>query len=155
LRFFNVYGPGQPVDAFYTSVIVTFLRRMAAGEPVVIDGDGTQTMDFVHVEDVARAVVLAMESDASGRSVNIGTGIQTSVIGLAQALAARLGATPDYEFRPRPALVHRRQAHIGRIGRLLGWTPQIGLDEGLASVVEDVLVSHPGADERPDGAAPQ
>ena len=59
LRFFNVYGPGQPTDAYYTSVVLTFLRRLAAGEPPVIDGKGEQSMDFVHVADVARAVGMA------------------------------------------------------------------------------------------------
>ena len=56
LRFFNVYGPGQPTDAYYTSVVVTFLNRLAAGEAPVIDGRGDQSMDFVHVADVARSV---------------------------------------------------------------------------------------------------
>ena len=74
LRFFNVYGPGQPVDAYYTSVVLTFLDRIAKGEAPVIDGRGDQSMDFVHVADVARAVGRALDSSATGMPLNVGTG---------------------------------------------------------------------------------
>ena len=57
LRFFNVYGPGQRTDAYYTSVVLTFLRRIANGDAPVIDGDGEQSMDFIHVHDIARSLV--------------------------------------------------------------------------------------------------
>ena len=78
LRFFNVYGPGQPTDAYYTSVINAFVRRITEGEPPMIDGRGSQSMDFVHVSDVAAAVGLALDSAESGHILNVGTGHQTS-----------------------------------------------------------------------------
>jgi UDP-glucose 4-epimerase len=136
LRFFNVYGPGQQTDAYYTSVVLTFLRRLGAGEAPVIDGRGEQTMDFVHVADVARSVGLALDSTASGEVLNVGTGIQTSVAGLAAQLIRTVGAEVTPVFRPREVLVSQREASVERIREVLGWEPTIGLEEGLASVVQ-------------------
>ena len=136
LRFFNVYGPGQPTDAYYTSVIMTFLRRLAAGESPVIDGKGDQSMDFVHVRDVARAVGIALDSDASGECLNVGTGVQTTIADLADRLIRAWGEDHHPVFRPREVLVTRREASIDRIGEVLGWAPQIGLEEGMASLLD-------------------
>ena len=136
LRFFNVYGPGQPTDAYYTSVVLTFLRRLAAGEAPVIDGKGEQSMDFVHVADVARSVGLALDSTATGEALNVGTGEQTTVAQLADHLIKAIGADVRPEFRPREVLVTQREASTERIREVLGWEPQVGLAEGLASVVD-------------------
>lgn len=144
LRFFNVYGPGQPTDAYYTSVILTFIRRLAMGEAPAIDGRGEQSMDFVHVADVARAIGLALDSDASGTALNVGTATQTSVAELADRLIRLLGVDVQPVFRPREVLVSRRQASIKRIHEVLGWQPTIGIDEGLADVV-DWLKAHDSA----------
>jgi UDP-glucose 4-epimerase len=136
LRFFNVYGPGQPTDAYYTSVVLTFLRRLAKGEPPVIDGKGEQSMDFVHVADVARAVGLAIDSAASGEVLNVGTGTQTTVAQLADLLIKAIDANVKPVFRPREVLVTQREAAIDRIREVLGWEPTVGLSEGLNSVVD-------------------
>jgi UDP-glucose 4-epimerase len=136
LRFFNVYGPGQPTDAYYTSVVVTFLNRLAAGEAPVIDGRGDQSMDFVHVTDVARSVGMAVDSQASGDVLNVGTGQQTTISDLADLLVRSLGSDVQPVFRPREVLVTRRQAAIDRIEEVLGWRPQVGLEEGIASVLD-------------------
>jgi UDP-glucose 4-epimerase len=136
LRFFNVYGPGQPTDAYYTSVLMTFLNRLADGEAPVIDGEGHQSMDFVHVEDVARAVCAAVDSDATGEVLNVGTGQQTSIADLAEALIRAQGAGVRPIFRPREVLVARREACIDRIAEVLGWRPRIDLDQGLQSVID-------------------
>jgi len=136
LRFFNVYGPGQPTDAYYTSVVLTFLRRLAAGEAPAIDGRGEQSMDFVYVSDVARAVGMALDSDASGETLNVGTGHQTTVAELADHLIRAVGANVQPVFRPREVLVTQREASIDRIRELLGWEPTVELAEGLASIVE-------------------
>jgi UDP-glucose 4-epimerase len=141
LRFFNVYGPAQPTDAYYTSVVVTFLRRLAAGEPPVIDGRGDQSMDFVHVTDVARAVGLALESSASGEALNVGTGQQTTIAQLANQLIRALGSDVEPMFRPRDVLVTQREASIDRIREILGWEPTIGLADGLTAVVEHLKIS--------------
>jgi UDP-glucose 4-epimerase len=137
LRFFNVYGPGQRTDAYYTSVVLTFLRRIANGDPPIIDGDGEQSMDLVHVHDIARSLVLAVESDVSGEVLNVGTGVATTIRDLARILIGHMGATIEPQFRPRPVLVSRREADITRIRAVLGWQPTIAVDEGLRTVVDD------------------
>lgn len=136
LRFFNVYGPGQPVDAYYTSVMVTFLRRIAAGMPPTIDGDGEQSMDFVHVDDVARAIGASLDSELPNCALNVGTGRQTTVAELAELLIKALGEDLQPIFRPREVLVARREADLERTRSLLDWYPRISLEEGLASLVE-------------------
>ncbi len=136
LRFFNVYGPGQPVDAYYTSVVVTFLRRLAAGEAPVIDGRGEQTMDFVHVEDVAHAVGLALDSDAHDLALNVGTGVQTSVASLAEHLIRLSGVDVVPQFRPREVLVSQREASITAIRDAISWEPRIDLTTGLATLFD-------------------
>lgn len=141
LRFFNVYGPGQPTDAYYTSVVPTFLRRLAAGGAPVIDGRGEQSMDFVHVSDVARSVGLALDSPASGEVLNIGSGKQTTVAELADRLIRAVGAEAESQFRPRDVLVTQREAATERARDVLGWEPAIGLSEGLASVVEHLRIA--------------
>jgi len=141
LRFFNVYGPGQPTDAYYTSVVLTFLRRLAAGEAPVIDGRGEQSMDFVHVQDVARSVGLAVDSESSGEVLNVGTGEQTTVAELAGHLIQALGVDVTPQFRPREVLVNQREASIERIREVLGWEPSIGITPGLATVIDYLKVS--------------
>ncbi|MCC6528318.1 MAG: SDR family NAD(P)-dependent oxidoreductase [Polyangiaceae bacterium] len=139
LRFFNVYGPGQKTDAYYTSVIQVFLRRIVAGEAPVIDGDGSQSMDFVHVDDVARSVVMAYTSEASGLVLNVGTGIDTSIAELAKMLVAATGRALEPEFRPRKTLVTRRAADISRIRAALGWEPLTAVAPGIHALARTFL----------------
>lgn len=136
LRFFNVYGPGQPTDAYYTSVVNTFLTRITAREAPVIDGRGDQSMDFVHVTDVARAVGMALDSEATGAALNVGTGEQTTIADLAELLVRSLGSDVTPIYRPREVLVTRRQAAIDRIEEMLGWRPQVSIEEGIVSVLD-------------------
>jgi UDP-glucose 4-epimerase len=138
LRFFNVYGPGQKQTAYYTSVINHFVNRLRAGEPPIIDGEGEQSMDFVHVHDIARAVVMALDVDASRANlpINIGTGIDTSVAELARTLIAAVGVDVEPQFRPREVLVSRRMADISRALDVLGWKPTIDLATGMQDVVD-------------------
>jgi UDP-glucose 4-epimerase len=131
LRFFNVYGPGQQTKAYYTSVIQTFIQRIMAGEPPVIQGSGEQSMDFVHVSDVASAVVAALESDVTGEAFNIGTGVSTSVKELADIIVEALGSEVSPIFEPREVLASRRAADVSKAKRLLGWEPQVDAVSGL------------------------
>jgi UDP-glucose 4-epimerase len=135
LRLFNVYGPGQPTDAYYTSVIVTFLNRLMQGLPPEIDGAGDQTMDFVHVTDVARAFGMALDASVTDHVLNVGTGHQTSIADLASMLVEACGKSLEPVFRPREVLVNRRQASITAITEVLGWSPRVSLQEGLAELV--------------------
>jgi UDP-glucose 4-epimerase len=135
LRFFNVYGPGQHNDAYYTAVASIFLERLLRGEPPIVDGSGEQTMDLVHVADVARSLVRALECDSTANICNVGTGVETSVAALARLLIAEVGVDIEPEFRPRPVIVTRRAADVRRAASVLGWKPEIGIETGVADIV--------------------
>ncbi|HEY0641641.1 MAG TPA: NAD-dependent epimerase/dehydratase family protein [Pseudonocardiaceae bacterium] len=136
LRFFNVYGPGQKTTAYYTSVINHFVNRLREGRPPVIDGRGEQSMDFIHVTDIARGVVAALESERANLPVNLGTGVDTSVAQLAKILIDAVGADVEPQFNPRDVLVSRRAADITRAREVLGWTAEISVSDGMRELVE-------------------
>lgn len=137
LRFFNVYGPGQKTTAYYTSVINHFVNRLRNGQAPVIDGKGEQSMDFIHVTDIARAVVAALGSEKANVPVNIGTGIDTSIATLAKILIDAVGADVEPQFNPRDVMVSRRAADISRAKEVLGWEPTIPVEQGMAELVRD------------------
>jgi UDP-glucose 4-epimerase len=138
LRYFNVYGPRMDVHGLYTEVLVRWMERIAEGKPPLIFGDGQQTMDFVCVPDIARANVLAAEADVTDRVYNIASNTETSLKGLAEALLRTMHSDLDVEHGPERAVngVTRRLADISAAERDLGWKPKIGLEEGLAELVE-------------------
>lgn len=135
LRFFNVYGPGQKIEAYYTSVINHFIQRLRKGQPPIIDGKGEQSMDFVHVHDLARGVVAALESEQGNLPINIGTGVDTSIAQLAKILIDAVGVDVEPQFNPRDVLVSRRAADITRAKEVLGWEPTITVEQGMADLV--------------------
>jgi len=135
LRFFNVYGPGQKTTAYYTSVINHFVNRLRNGEAPVIDGAGDQSMDFIHVKDIARAVVLATESEKANAAINVGTGIDTSVAQLARILIDAIGADVEPQFNPREVLVSRRAADTTRAKEMLGFEYSIPVGEGMTDLI--------------------
>jgi UDP-glucose 4-epimerase len=137
LRYFNVYGPRMDAHGKYTEVLIRWMERIEAGEPPLVLGDGQQTMDFVHVEDIARANILAAQSDATDTVYNIATATETSLLELAEALQKVMGSTAGLEFGPARSVnsVTRRLADISAAERDLGWKPSITLEDGLASLV--------------------
>jgi UDP-glucose 4-epimerase len=135
LRFFNVYGPGQKTTAYYTSVINHFVNRLRRGEPPIIDGKGEQSMDFIHVTDIASGVVAALEAERDNLAVNLGTGIDTSVATLAEILIRAVGVDVEPQFNERDVLVSRRAADIQRAKEVLGWTPTIPVEQGMAELI--------------------
>ncbi|HET9141690.1 NAD-dependent epimerase/dehydratase family protein [Actinophytocola sp.] len=139
LRFFNVYGPGQKIEAYYTSVINHFIQRLRNGQPPIIDGKGEQSMDFVHVTDLAKAVVAALESERANLPINIGTGVDTSIAQLAKILIDAVGVDVEPQFNPRDVLVSRRAADITRAREVLGWEPTISVQDGMAALVKAAL----------------
>ena len=137
LRFFNVYGEGQKTTAYYTSVINHFVNRLKNGEPPIIDGEGKQSMDFIHVRDIARAVVMALESEKCNVPINVGTGIQTTVAELAKILIDAAGSKVEPQFNPRKTLVARREADMTRAREVLGFEPTITVADGMRALVEN------------------
>ena len=138
LRYFNVYGPRMDVHGLYTEVLVRWMERIADGEPPLIFGDGTQTMDFVCVPDIARANVLAARSDIAAGTYNIASGTETSLRELAEALLRVMGSDLGVEHGPDRAVngVVRRLADTAAAKRDLGFEATIGIDEGLRQLVE-------------------
>jgi UDP-glucose 4-epimerase len=139
LRYFNVYGPRMDIHGLYTEVLIRWMERIQAGEPPLILGDGTQTMDFVDVRDIARANVLAAESDLTDEVCNIASGTETSLKQLAEGLLEAMGATGlEPVHGPARAVngVVRRLADTTRAAERLGFTARIDLRTGLRDLVE-------------------
>lgn len=136
LRYANVYGPRQ--DPYgEAGVVAIFCRNLAAGQPSRINGTGDQTRDYVYVEDVARANVLALEQEASSGTYNIGTGAETSVnelYGLLQKASGREDLTPEYG-PAKPGEQLRSSINSARAAKVLGWKPEVGLETGLTQTL--------------------
>lgn len=131
LRYFNVYGPRQPETGVYALVMGIFLKRTARGEPLEIHGDGSQRRDFIHVRDVVRANILAMESPVHGEIFNVGSGRNVSIKELADMIS------PLQTHKPRRAGdAEVTLADISRISRHLGWKPELALKDGLQELKE-------------------
>lgn len=138
LRYFNVYGPRMDIRGQHTEVLIRWIERIAAGEAPLILGDGTQTMDFVHVRDVARANILAASSDLTDEVLNVGSGVETSLNELALALLRVFGSELEPEHGPERAVnpVPRRLADTTKARRLLGFEASIDLEPGLRELVD-------------------
>jgi len=132
LRYFNVFGPRQDPTSEYAAAIPKFISRMLQAKRPVIFGDGRQTRDFVFVEDVARANLLAADSNATGVTVNVATGERYSLNNLVAILVELLGSDlqPVYEAA-RPGEVRDSQADISLAKRTIGYLPQVSLRQGL------------------------
>jgi UDP-glucose 4-epimerase len=139
LRYFNVYGPRMDLHGRYTEVMVRWMERVAAGLPPIVFGDGTQTLDLVHVRDVARANLLAARQPATDDVFNVGSQTETSLATLAQKLAVAMG-------RPYLRPVHAEARAVNPVPRRLAsgehawqglhFRPQISLNEGLRDLVD-------------------
>ena len=138
LRYFNVYGPRQRADSAYAAVIPAFIQAMLAGQPPVIFGDGNQRRDFVHVGDVVRANLLAADSNSAvGQVLNISGGGAVTINELAEILQGIIpGAPAPVHAPPRAGDTYFSEAVLDRAQRVLGYRPEVGLEEGLRSTVE-------------------
>jgi len=137
LRYANVYGPRQDPQG-EAGVVAIFCNRLLDGKPLTVFGDGRQTRDYVHVKDVAAAnaaaatVALPPAGRLDVRAMNVGTGIETDVLTLAETLRRVSGRDVAIDFAPtRPGEQLRSAVETGKIRRLLGWTPQRSLADGL------------------------
>jgi UDP-glucose 4-epimerase len=138
LRYFNVYGPRMDIHGVYTEVLVRWMERIEAGEPPLILGDGSQTMDFVYIGDVARSNVLAASADVSDEVFNVASGSETSLLELAQMLIEVMGSDVEVEHGPERSVnkVPRRLADTGAARSRLGFEAEVGLEEGLRLLVD-------------------
>jgi UDP-glucose 4-epimerase len=138
LRYFNVYGPRMDIHGVYTEVLVRWMERIAAGTPPLINGDGLQTMDFVYIEDVARANILAAQADVTDEVFNVASGVETSLLELARKLLEAMGSDLSVQFGPERAVnrVPRRLADTSQARERLGFTAEVSLGEGLRRLVE-------------------
>lgn len=137
LRYFNVYGPRMDVYGAYTEVLIRWMERIAAGLPPIIMGDGTQTMDFVHVRDIARANLLAADADLSDIVFNVASGTETSLNDLARILLEVMGSSlaPIHEPARKVNPVARRLASTDKAARELGFRAEISIEDGLRDLV--------------------
>lgn len=132
----NVYGPRQDPHG-EAGVVAIFSRALLEGKPTRVFGDGSHTRDYVFVDDVVDAFVKASGGAGGGQRFNIGTGVETSDRQLHTAVAAAVGAPDDPEFAPpRLGDLERSCLDIGRAEKVLGWRPQVALDEGVRRTVE-------------------
>jgi UDP-glucose 4-epimerase len=138
LRYFNVYGPRMDIHGVYTEVLVRWMERIEAGDPPLILGDGSQTMDFVYIGDVARSNVLAASADAGDEVFNVASGTETSLLELAQMLIEAMGADVEVEHGPERSVnkVPRRLADTRAARERLGFEAEIDLEEGLRLLVD-------------------
>ncbi|MFP8957111.1 NAD-dependent epimerase/dehydratase family protein [Natrialbaceae archaeon A-CW3] len=152
LRYFNVYGPRQ--QGPYSGVISTFLEQARADEPFTIEGDGDQTRDFVHVEDVVRANLQAATTDAVGEAYNVGTGTRISISELATLIREVTDASSRIVHRePREGDIRHSVAGVSRARDRLGFEPLIDLETGLRGLVpsSDRTTAVAGADDDSGG----
>ena len=151
LRYFNVYGPRMDIHGLYTEVLIRWMERIEAGTPPLILGDGTQTMDFVHVADIARANILAAESACTDEVFNIACGVETSLNDLAHALLEVMKSDLAPEYGPERAVnkVSRRLADASLAREDLGFEAEIDLEEGLRRLVDWWRGEREGAETAP------
>lgn len=133
LRFFNVYGTRSRTSGTYGAVLGVFLAQKLKGKPYTVVGDGTQTRDFTYVTDVAGALVAAARSELRGEILNVGSGNTYSVNRLVQLLGGEVVYLPK-----RPGEPDCTFADIRKIRALLGWSPEISLEQGVETLLENI-----------------
>lgn len=137
LRYFNVYGPRMDIYGAYTEVLIRWMERISNGQPPLIFGDGKQTMDFIYVEDIARANILAAQSEIYDEVYNVASGVETSLDDLAFALLRVMGSnlSPEYGPERKANPVPRRLADTRKAADQLGFKAEVSLEEGLTRLV--------------------
>lgn len=151
LRIFNAYGPGQRLPPVHAPVIPLFLKNILTGASVVVQGDGSQTRDFVYIDDVVAALTAAATAPAvNGLIINIGSGIETSVNGLIAEMGEVTGSRPHVIVNSQlSGGISRLVADLRLARERLGYQPQVSLRDGL----ERTLREDPRF-RRPSGVAP-
>lgn len=133
LRLFNVYGPRSRTSGVYGAVFGVFLAQKLANKPFTVVGDGRQTRDFTFVTDVAKAFIMAAESNISNEVLNVGSGNAYNINRLVKLLGGRVVHIPK-----RPGEPNRTQADISKIRKLLGWKSQVKFEDGIKILLENI-----------------
>jgi UDP-glucose 4-epimerase len=138
LRYFNVYGPRMDVRSRFVEVMIRWLNLIDEGKPLTLFGDGSSSVDFVYVGDVARANLLACESTGPAVIVNVCSGVETTMRDLAALLLRLTGSSVGMEFKPQPegALPARRVGDPTRARELLGFEAKTSLEDGVKRLIE-------------------
>jgi len=138
LRYFNVYGPRMDIYGYYTEVMIKWLDKIDKNESPVIFGDGEQAMDFIYVEDIARANILALESNIEEGIYNVGTGVMSSLNDLVRNMLELTNPNlkPEYKKPEKLLIVSKRKADITNAKKDLGFESKIDLKEGLKKLIE-------------------
>jgi UDP-glucose 4-epimerase len=141
LRYFNVFGPRQDPTSQYAAVVPLFITAVAEGRPVTIFGDGEQSRDFTYVENVVQANLLAADApEANGRIINIAAGAPASVNTLADTIGGLLGKPVErVHAEPRAGDIRDSWADLSVARELLGYEPQVRLEEGLRLTADALL----------------
>ncbi len=137
-RYFNVYGPRMDTVGVYTEVMIRWLDAIEANQPPLIFGTGEQSMDFVYVGDVARANLLALESDVADEVFNVGTGVQTSLKELCSLMLKLNNSSlkPEYREARKVGNVQARRAAIEKARKMLGFSSEVALEQGLSEMIQ-------------------
>jgi UDP-glucose 4-epimerase len=136
LRYMNVYGPGQRAG-----VVPAIARALISGQPPTLSGDGTQAFDFVHIDDCARANVLALSSDASGAALNVGSGEAASLNEVAATMRDLLGVDIEPEYQGEPSSAPPRLGVVATAREGIAFEATISLREGLETVLDELAES--------------
>ncbi|MDP4251023.1 MAG: NAD-dependent epimerase/dehydratase family protein [Bacteroidota bacterium] len=138
LRYFNAYGPRMDTDGKYTEVMIKWLDCIRDGKTPLIFGDGSTTMDFVYVRDIAKANVAALQAEVTDEAFNIGNCEETSLKGLLDVLLKVNHSTLSPEFRAENSInpVSRRLADISKAKKLLDFSPTVSLEKGMKELTE-------------------
>ncbi|MCU1224400.1 MAG: NAD-dependent epimerase/dehydratase [Edaphobacter sp.] len=136
-RYFNLYGPRMDLDGVYTEVLIRWMDAIEAGQPPKIFGDGSQSMDFVFVDDVARANIAGLVSDVTDEVFNVGTGIQTTLNELCHLLLEVTGSPlkPEYLQARKVNNVQARRAATEKAEKMLGFRTSVDLESGLRALI--------------------
>ena len=139
LRYFSVYGPGEEPKGPYANMISQFLWAMRRSEPPVVYGDGHQTRDFTHVDDIVRANLLALGTESVGEVFNVGTGRETSINKLVRKLSELLARPIEPAYVPNPIrnYVFQTLADTTKAEKLLGFKAAISFEEGVAHLARE------------------
>jgi UDP-glucose 4-epimerase len=138
IRPFNVYGPYQSTDAYYTSVINVFIKNLIVGKPPKIDGNGEQSMDFTHVNDLVDAYIKLLEAPVVNEDFNVAPGKDVSIKQLAETIIKELKLNLEPIYVPREVMVTKRRCDNTKLKKHIDHEFKISIDKGIRDLINHV-----------------